>query len=129
MGSRYSGESQVLNIESYNVNSVTVLKLSGQLDAGGTGVLMSAITKLAPSRRRFVADMSQLEHIDSGGLGALVDCLKYLREMNGNLKLSGISDKHLILFDITRAYRIFEFYKFVDDAVASFELARQEEQP
>lgn len=129
MGNRHSGESQVLNIESYNVNSVTVLKLGGQLDASGASGLMSTISKLAPSRQRFVADMSQLEHIDSSGLGGLVECLKYLREMNGNLKLSGISDKHLILFDITRAYRIFEFYKFVDDAVASFELVRQEGQP
>lgn len=106
-----------------------MLKLSGQLDAGDAGILMSTISALAPTRRRFVADMSQLEHIDSGGLGGLVECLKHLREMNGNLKLSGISDKHLILFDITRAYRVFEFYKSINDAVASFEFARQEGQP
>ena len=72
--------------------------------------------------RSVVVDMSQVNFIDSSGLGALVSALKALKtkERNGDIKLANVQPPVSALLEIIRLQRVFSSYGSVDLAVQSF---------
>lgn len=67
-----------------------------------------------------VMDLGKVGFIDSQGLGALISCLKVLRQGNGNLALTNVSEPVEAVLRITRLIRVFDVYPSVDDAIAAF---------
>jgi anti-sigma B factor antagonist len=72
--------------------------------------------------RSVVVDMSQVQFIDSSGLGALVSALKALKtkERNGDIKLANVQAPVTALLEIIRLQRVFASYPSVEQAVSSF---------
>lgn len=72
--------------------------------------------------RSLVVDMSQVNFIDSSGLGALVSALKALKtkEGNGDIKLANVQPPVSALLEIIRLQRVFSSYGSVEQAVQSF---------
>ena len=68
----------------------------------------------------FIVDLRQVEFMDSAGLGALIAALKRVTERGGDMKLACLQKKPRMVFEITRAYKIFEIYNSVDDALRAF---------
>ena len=64
--------------------------------------------------------MSGIDFIDSSGLGALVMLLKKATEEDKDVKLANLQAKPKILFEITRAYKIFDIFDSLEEAIASF---------
>ena len=64
-----------------------------------------------------VVDFSNVEFIDSSGLGAIVGVLKHLGH-RGNLVLSGLSRSVLRVFELTRMDRVFRIVPGLDDVAA-----------
>jgi anti-sigma B factor antagonist len=63
-----------------------------------------------------VLDLSQVDFVDSSGLGAIVTCLKRLGP-RGNLAISGTKGAVTRLFALTRMDRVFPLHDTVDAAV------------
>ena len=106
---------------SYKMESgVAVISISGRLVAANANDLTNKFTSLAQEVLNFVLDLSEMEYIDSTGLGAIVSCLKKSSEKGGNIKLACIQEKPRMIFEITRAYRIFDIYDDVETAVNSY---------
>jgi len=70
---------------------------------------------------RGVLDLSQLDLLDSSGIGALVTCLTRARKRQGDLVVAGLHGRPLIAFQITRVDRLFRIFNDVDAAVRSFD--------
>ncbi|AKJ64494.1 STAS domain-containing protein [Kiritimatiella glycovorans] len=68
----------------------------------------------------YVVDMGDVDFMDSAGLGALIATLKRITERGGDLKIAGLQKKPRMVFEITRAYKVFEIYDSVDEAVRSY---------
>ena len=68
-------------------------------------------------KKKFVIDMSSVEHINSSGLGMLIASLNAVRQAGGDLKVANASPRVLELLTITKLNQIFESYKSVDEAV------------
>jgi len=68
---------------------------------------------------RIVLDLSQVDFVDSSGLGSIVSILKTLGD-EGELVLCGISQTVMSLFKLTRLDRIFRIFPTADEAVTSF---------
>ena len=64
-----------------------------------------------------VFDMGGVSFVDSTGLGAIVFCLKSCTEFNGTFKLANLTDKPRMIFEITKAYRIFDIYDSLEEAI------------
>jgi anti-sigma B factor antagonist len=64
-----------------------------------------------------VLDLSEVDFVDSSGLGAIVASLKMLGG-KGDLVISGASDKVMSLFKLTRMDRVFQIFATRDEAVA-----------
>ena len=69
---------------------------------------------------RVVLDMSQLEFVDSAGLGAILSCLRKLSAAGGDLKLCGLTKPVRAVFEISRMHRIFDIFPTQEEAVQAF---------
>jgi|SRR5579859_1209861 len=67
-----------------------------------------------------VLDLSQVQYIDSGGLGALVAVLTSARAAGGDLRLTGMNERVSRVLKITRLDRVFRTHSSVELAVNAF---------
>jgi anti-sigma B factor antagonist len=68
----------------------------------------------------FVIDLKQVDFMDSAGLGTLIAALKRITEAGGDMKIACLQKKPRMVFEITRAYKVFEIYDSVDEAIKGF---------
>lgn len=85
--------------------SATEMKLQDYLNAGKT---------------RLVLDLEGVEYIDSAGLGEIVRAMKRAREVGGDLRLWGLREDVLRIFEITGLNKAFAIYPTREEAVASW---------
>ena len=104
-------------ISGYEKNGVAVVEIKGRLAAESVEDLRNAFLKLFADHRRFVFDLAGMDYLDSTGLGAIVFCLKSCTEFNGTFKLANLTDKPRMIFEITKAYRIFDIYDSLEEAI------------
>jgi len=102
-------------------NKVGVIKLSGRLDAYGSKILRDEFNQVADKAVNFVLDLEQCEFIDSTGLGTIVACLKSASQGGGDIHIANLQDKPRMVFDITRAHRIFHIFDDLNAAIFSFD--------
>ena len=70
-----------------------------------------------PDVKNFVIDLKQVDFMDSAGLGTLIAVLKRITERGGDMKVACLQKKPRMVFEITRAYKVFEIYDTVDEAL------------
>jgi len=61
-------------------------------------------------------DLSNMVHIDSSGLGVLVQVLQKVKAGGGKVVLAALQPGPKIVFDITKVSRVFEIVPTVEDA-------------
>jgi anti-sigma B factor antagonist len=61
-------------------------------------------------------DLSKMTHIDSSGLGVLVQVLQKAKASGGRVILAALQPGPKIVFDITKVSRVFEIVPTVADA-------------
>ncbi len=94
-----------------NAYHVTV---SGEVDAYTAPELRETVTPLTKNEGAdIVIDLSEVNYMDSTGLGVFIGVLKSVRANNGTLKLTGMSDRVTRLFEITGLNEVME----IDPAV------------
>ncbi|AQQ08947.1 Stage II sporulation protein AA [Sedimentisphaera cyanobacteriorum] len=103
-------------------DDVCVLSLEGRLDSNTVQNLKTQFDKYIETNSKFVFNLDKLEFIDSTGLGGLVSCLKKTIPKGGDLKIVNLSPKPKMVFEITRAHKVFDIYDDLDTAVESFSL-------
>lgn len=99
---------------------VGVIHITGRLDASNTAKLKEEFQKWLNETNNFVLDLSKMEYIDSTGLGGIVACMKFASEKDGDLKIACLQSKPRMVFEITRANKIFDIYDEVATAVESY---------
>ena len=72
---------------------------------------------VVPAVKDVVVSLEQVDFLDSSGLGTLIALLKRVSERGGDLKIACLSKKVRMVFEITRAYKVFEIVDSVDEAV------------
>src|SRR6516162_11145319 len=83
-----------------------VLRVAGEVDVYSAPRLRERVVQLlADDVRHVVADLREVDFLDSTGLGALVGSLKRLREQDGSLKLVTAADRILTIFRLTGLVR------------------------
>ena len=109
-----------LSVKSYDKNGITVVEISGRLDAGSAPELKARLVELCKDHINFVFDLSQMGSIDSTGLGCIITCRNVAAKVGGNVKLACPQIKPKMVFEITRAHKIFDIFDNLDAAIESF---------
>jgi anti-sigma B factor antagonist len=97
-----------------------VLQVSGEVDVYTATLLREQMRELAAKGAvHLIADLSQVDFLDSTGLGALVGGLRRLREGGGSLALVISTPRILRIFQITGLTKAFDASRSVADAITA----------
>lgn len=111
-----------MNLNFYVNGKVGILEIEGRLDAYQAPLLKTKFDELIKTTPYFIFDMKGCEFVDSTGLGMIVACLKSASQSGGDIRLVKLQDKPKMVFEITRAYKIFQFFDSLETALESYEL-------
>lgn len=93
----------------------TILSVGGDLDVVGAPDLRQAVVAaVAGGSRLVVLDLSDLDFVDSFGIGAVVGALKRLRQRGGDLALVCPSPRIRRVFEICDLDRILAMHDSID---------------
>jgi|ERR1041384_2359540 anti-sigma B factor antagonist len=97
---------------------VAILGMSGSMLSETDAVrFRDRFHDLAKSHtRHIIIDFSEVNHINSVGLGALVSAVATVRRAKGDIRLAQLAENVLDVFTVTRLVQIFEIYDSVDQA-------------
>jgi anti-sigma B factor antagonist len=99
--------------------ALVVSPVDKRLDARSAAEFKTRMAELvAAGHRRLVLNISEIEFIDSSGLGAIVSILRQLGG-NGVLVICGACDTVLTMFKLTRLDKVFEMFADEQEAVAA----------
>ncbi len=105
----------------YSTNeAVTIAVIHGRLDGTAPALLRKELPLQLQKTPCLVLDCTALEYMDSGGLGALLACLRIAVGNKGDIRLAAINAKVKMLMELTRADKVFQIYTTVADAVTSY---------
>ena len=97
-----------------------VLQVTGEVDVYNAPMLRERIREIAAKGAvHLIADLGQVDFLDSTGLGVLVGGLKRLREDGGSLALVITTPRLLRIFQITGLTKAFATSPSVTDAITA----------
>ena len=104
------------------IQDISVLDVAGDIDFREMIRIKDAIGSLMEKDRiKVVLNLRSVDHINYLSIGVLVERLKALRNLNGDLKLAGMSPFLRDIFRVVGMDRFFEDYTSLEDAIESFD--------
>jgi anti-sigma B factor antagonist len=102
------------------IRDCAVLQVTGEVDVFTAPMLREQIRELAATGAvHLIADLGQVDFLDSTGLGVLVGGLRRLREADGSLALVINTPRILRLFQITGLSKALPAQRSVEDAITA----------
>lgn len=92
------GKLTALNVDSFREKTMNILKTHQDL-------------------RVLIIDLSQLTFMDSSGLGTLIDLQKKSNDSGREIKLTSLRKEVRLVFEITRAYKLFDIFDSTEEAL------------
>ena len=104
--------------------NICVLTLKGRLDlASGTALKEETKKFFDMDKSSIHLNLSEVEFINSSGLGALVSIMKETRTRKGRLTMSDMASYVKEIFEITQLSHIFEIFETEAEAISSYQTA------
>jgi anti-sigma B factor antagonist len=97
-----------------------VVTVSGALNASSVDSFRDQCSRWMSENdavRQIVLDLAAMEFVDSAGLGVLIALLKRVSERGGDIRIACLQKKARVVFEITRAYKLFEIFDSVEEAL------------
>jgi anti-sigma B factor antagonist len=93
-------------------SDISILRLKGFLDAHTAPNFEQAIQELIEENRyKIIVSMSDLNYISSAGLGVFMGFIEEIREKEGDIKLSNMTDKVYKVFDLLGFPALYQIFK------------------
>jgi len=111
-----------MKVSARQVDGVTVMDLSGRITLGeGSIVLRDAVRDLlSKGNKKILANLADVNYIDSSGIGELVSAFTTVKNQGGELKLLNLTKKVHDLLQITKLYTVFDVKDNEAAAIKSF---------
>lgn len=115
-------EEKQINFTEQDINEVTVMRIKDvRLDSKISHLYKQEFVKMKDAGiHDVVVDLTEVDFIDSSGLGSLLLGRRLFTAEEGDLRILGAHEKVSKMFEIAKLDRVFEFYHDLDAAVASF---------
>ena len=117
-----AGHGATMDLSLRKIGQTLVVSFTGRVDLEEeTSVAFKEKLKslIGDGHLHVIMDLSNVGFVDSEGLGALISCLKVLRQAQGSLTLTNLSDSVEAVLRITRLIRVFDVFATVEDALAA----------
>jgi anti-sigma B factor antagonist len=111
-------ETLTIDVTTVADDQIQLFGLGGTLDIATSPTLRAALLEAADrANHEIVVDLTQLEFLDSTGLGALIGAHKRAAEHGGSVRLVAHEGQILRLLRITGLLDVFSVYPSVDAAL------------
>jgi len=111
-----------LKLKSKTVDGVLVIECSGRLIFGEeSSLLRDTVKDAVPNNKNIVLNLSEINYIDSGGLGTLVALHTTVRMAGGTIKLANLTKRVGDLLQVTKLLTVFDVHNSEAEAVKSFQ--------
>jgi anti-sigma B factor antagonist len=107
-----------LQVEVFGNKAVVVLAID-KLDAANAGHLRTEMCDVFQTYDDVVLDMSQVDFVDSSGLGVLLSFTRMLASKGGRLRLCAVKDSVLELIRLVRFERVLDIALSREEALES----------
>ena len=112
-----SQDELTIDLKTEDGGELLIFKLKGSLDLATSPTVRAALMDAtAKGRRHLVVDLTQLEFLDSTGLGALIGAHRRANEQGGSLRLIVSEGPIARLLNITGLIRVLHVYPSLEDA-------------
>ena len=111
-----SGDHPKTQLKSYEVRGVRMIEISGPLSIHDHSLHNTISQFLNDGNLQFVLRMTDVPHIDSSGLGQIIDAFRLITSRHGALKILAPSKRVRERLKTTRLDKVLEIYE--DDAAA-----------
>ena len=109
-----------ISVEIIHSGRALVLKVVAEsLETDNVAGFRSAITPMLDKSAHFIIDLSDVEFMDSTGLGSMLSCLRIVKSKGGTLKLCNLTPEVKQLFEMVMMDRVFDIFGTADEAMAS----------
>ena len=111
-----------MNIETRKKGDVVIVDFQGRLAVGvGDEMLPGLISELLDEgNRKILLNLSEMDYIDSNGLGELVQSLKRSKSQGASLRLLKPQDRVAKTLRLTNLLPMFNVYETEADALSAF---------
>jgi anti-anti-sigma factor len=96
-----------LNLETIRMPEETIVRCTGRITSGTAALLQTTVRSLIPETMCVVLDLTDVSHMDSSGLGAIVGVYLSARRQHCGLKLINLNQRLQELFRITKLASVF----------------------
>jgi anti-sigma B factor antagonist len=98
--------------------TISIIDVQGEITAFAENVLMAAYNEAStPSTRTLILNFSELEYMNSSGIGLLVTVLVRANRQKQHMLSFGLSDHYQNIFEITRLSDAIHIYNTEDEAL------------
>ena len=111
-----------MNIDVRKQNDVVIIDFKGRLAAGVSDEVLTQIVNelLADGYKKILLNLSEMDYIDSSGLGDLVQSLRVSNRHGASLRLLKPQDRVTKTLRLTNLLPMFSVYENEKDALAAF---------
>jgi len=103
---------------------VDVVRCPGDLNASYMVQFKSCLRRLMNRNRRFILmDLSEARHVELAGLGILVDRIRQVRSIKGDIRLFNIRPEVLEILKMVGLTHVIETFGNEEEARMSFQVA------
>jgi anti-sigma B factor antagonist len=99
---------RTLSLHTYAWEDATVVCCTGRLTTETSALLKTEVKPLLLNKRRVILDLTELAHMDSSGLGALVGLYITAKGASCTLQLVNLSPRIRELLSLTNVLSVFE---------------------
>jgi anti-sigma B factor antagonist len=111
--------------KTYPHSGIAYITLSThKLDMSNTFEFKKKIVQIAKDETFVVLDISQVDFVDSSGLGAILSFLRDLRTRGGELRLCGVQTRVMAMFELVRMQKIVPIAASAEEALSAFALPK-----
>lgn len=83
--------------------------------------MMNIIQNMNPKGvKKFILDLSQIEFVDSSGLGSFLSILRHIRDHGGTLRLANMNKSVRTIFELVSMHKVFETHETLEEAKKAF---------
>ena len=97
-----------LKLESEKQESQTTLSAAGRINSDTSAAFEKTLRELIPGSKRVILDLTNINYIDSAGLGALVSAFMHARRANCDLEIANPKQQIQDLFNTSKLAVVFE---------------------
>lgn len=119
----YTKERAEMEINLRDNKDITIFDIKGEIRRSDvTDVTLHQVVKdlLDDGKRSILLNLAAVEFIDSFGVGEILASYISTQNLGGKLKLSNISKKLYVVFQVTMLTKVLEIYENEDSALDSF---------